>query len=171
MASERRRISNIQNAARSTGPRTADGKARSAQNSRRHGFASSIANRGHPSPETERLARTIAGKNPDFSRLEYAYVVAEMQVLLSRISAARIKVINDFLVDKSNLPATVREQEEREGCIGACRIQKEDDSARKASNELEAAALLHCITELRRLDRYEAHAVSRRTRVIRLING
>ena len=88
------------------------------------------------------MARAIAGNNPDFSRLGHAYVVAEMQVLLNRISAARIKVINDFLVDKSNLPATVSEQEERQDCIGACRIQKEDDSARKASNELEAAALL-----------------------------
>jgi hypothetical protein len=38
--SEKRRAANRANAARSTGPRTSEGKARSAQNARKHGFAS-----------------------------------------------------------------------------------------------------------------------------------
>ena len=40
--SPKRLAANHANAARSTGPRSAEGKARSAQNSRKHGFTASI---------------------------------------------------------------------------------------------------------------------------------
>ena len=76
---------NRRNAARSTGPRTAKGRSRSAQNARRHGFASAVVDGTKLSEEAEKLARAVAGPDPSPQRLYYARIIAETQFTLARM--------------------------------------------------------------------------------------
>jgi hypothetical protein len=89
VTSARRRDANRRNARSSTGPRTAAGKARAAQNARRHGL--SLPARYDPSrfDEIDALARAIAGVDTDAERLELARRVAEAQIDIIRARAAR----------------------------------------------------------------------------------
>jgi hypothetical protein len=90
MASEAQIRANRLNAKRSTGPRTADGRARSAQNARKHGLA---AGPSSPfGPEVERLAKALAGEfaPPDLMRL--ARRIAQSSVQLALLQGARALV-------------------------------------------------------------------------------
>jgi hypothetical protein len=89
VTSARRREANRRNARASTGPRTSAGKARAAQNARRHGL--SLPARYDPSrfDEIEALARAIAGADGDAERLELARRIAEAQIDVIRARAAR----------------------------------------------------------------------------------
>jgi hypothetical protein len=136
---------NRRNAARSTGPRTAEGKSRSAQNARRHGFASALIVDAMASKKTERLARAIAGTNPDPHRLYYARVIAEMQFTLALIAEAKIALIK---LTNYRLPATRCNPEQR-----------------------ISAVVLKCLERLRRLERYEQRAFSLCSRAVQLINS
>jgi hypothetical protein len=85
----RQRDANRRNARSSTGPRTSAGKARAAQNARRHGL--SLPARYDPSRfgEIEALARAIAGAGADAERLELARRIAEAQIDIIRARSAR----------------------------------------------------------------------------------
>ena len=120
---------NRRNASRSTGPRTAAGKARSAQNARRHGFASVL-----PSKETDQLALALAGTDAQPDVEYHARVVAEMQVMLSRLSEARVNMINHGLAHRAKRAKTHEELREL------------------TASDVEAAALLECLDELLRLN-------------------
>jgi len=94
MASKAKAEANRRNAARSTGPRSAQGKSSSAQNARRHGFAGGNAiAQSMESQKIERLACAIAGTDQDPHRLYYARVIAETQLRLALIAKAKIKLI------------------------------------------------------------------------------
>jgi hypothetical protein len=87
--SPRRRDANRRNARASTGPRTSTGKARAAQNARRHGL--SLPARYDPSrwDGIEALARAIAATDADAECLELARRIAEAQIDIIRARAAR----------------------------------------------------------------------------------
>jgi hypothetical protein len=89
VTSARRRDANRRNARSSTGPRTSAGKARAAQNARRHGL--SVPARYDPSrwDEIEALARTIVGLDADPERLELARRIAEAHIDIIRARSAR----------------------------------------------------------------------------------
>jgi hypothetical protein len=91
VTSARRRDANRRNARLSTGPRTTAGKARAAQNARRHGL--SLPARYDPSrwDEIEVLARAIAGADADADAecLELARRIAEAQIDIIRARSAR----------------------------------------------------------------------------------
>jgi hypothetical protein len=89
VTSARRREANRRNARSSTGPRTSAGKARAAQNARRHGL--SLPARYDPSrwDEIEALARAIVGADADAERLELARRIAEAQIDIIRARSAR----------------------------------------------------------------------------------
>jgi hypothetical protein len=87
--SKTRAETNRRNASRSTGPRTAKGRSRSAQNARRHGFASAVVDGTKVSDEAERLARAIAGTDPTPQRLYYARIIAETRFTLPGLDALR----------------------------------------------------------------------------------
>ena len=71
---------NRANALKSTGPRTAAGKARAAQNARRHGLrAAALADAGF-SEEVKELARLFAGKGANAEIFEAACRMAEAQL-------------------------------------------------------------------------------------------
>lgn len=142
MAPKSRVEANRRNAARSTGPKTARGKSRSAQNARSHGLSIPITNDPAASQDMKELARAVAGDTADPHRWQQAGIFAETQVSLDHISLARVSLLNRILKSK---PAF--------------------------TPEFEAAALLESLDHLARLERYESRALARRTRAIRLIGG
>jgi hypothetical protein len=91
-ASERKRNANRLNARRSTGPKTRAGKARAAQNSRRHGLNLPVHHDPSWSAELDALARAIAGDIADARRLELAYGIAAAQLDLVQARRARVAV-------------------------------------------------------------------------------
>ena len=94
MATAKQVAANRANAARSTGPRTPAGRAKSSRNAFRHGLSLSL-----PLPrdlttatEIERLALVIAGENPTEQQLMAASEFAAAQYDLMRIRALRLAV-------------------------------------------------------------------------------
>ena len=81
---------NRRNARASTGPRTAAGKARAAQNARRHGL--NLPARYDPSRSGEivTLARAIAGTDAGAERFELASRIAAAQIDVERARQARL---------------------------------------------------------------------------------
>src|SRR5215213_8060140 len=91
MASARQLAANRANARRSTGPRSARGKARSSLNALRHGLAVSVYTDPDLSDEIEGLARRIADRHPTF--LHLARAIAEAEVDLRRVRRIRSQLI------------------------------------------------------------------------------
>ena len=84
MTSERQIAANRRNAKRSSGPRSAAGKARSRRNAQRHGLA--IASRTIPAFQQDvmELARLLSPAGDDFD--DAALIAAEAEIDLLRIS-------------------------------------------------------------------------------------
>jgi hypothetical protein len=93
MPSERKIAANRENARRSTGPRTGQGKARARRNALRHGLAVRLVNDPKISKEVRQLARALAGKHPSSGQFDQAVKVAEMELDLRRIHSARAAVM------------------------------------------------------------------------------
>src|SRR5262245_35402234 len=100
MTSEKRIKANRANAKASTGPKTVQGKARAAQNARRHGLSLSIFTDPILSEGAKELAHAIAGEGASLGILEPAGRVAEAQIDLVRIRQAR----HDLLAREPNRP-------------------------------------------------------------------
>jgi hypothetical protein len=77
MISARKLAANRANALKSTGPRTAAGKARAAQNARRHGLRAAVLADGGFTDEVKDLARLMAGKGANAEIFEAACRMAE----------------------------------------------------------------------------------------------
>jgi hypothetical protein len=92
-ASDRRIEANRRNATRSTGPKTAQGKARASRNARKHGL--SIAVGSEASGELLTLARMMCGEQRDSLLNEQAIIIAECQLLLGRIRRARASILDE----------------------------------------------------------------------------
>jgi hypothetical protein len=78
MISERKLQANRANSKRSTGPKTAAGRAAAAGNARRHGLRIPVLSDPHLSAEVEVLAKKVADGIPDL--LAFARPIAEAQV-------------------------------------------------------------------------------------------
>src|SRR5262245_59765127 len=97
MASERKIAANRRNARKSTGPRSAAGKARTRGNAWKHGLAA--IHLDHPqTPEIERLAIAIVGTSASSNQLALARPVAETLLELQRVRCARLVLMNKMLV-------------------------------------------------------------------------
>jgi hypothetical protein len=89
MATAKQVAANRANAARSTGPRTPAGRAKSSRNAFRHGLSLSLPRDLTTASEIDRLARAFAGNNPSAQQLMAASEFATAQCELTRIRALR----------------------------------------------------------------------------------
>src|SRR5262249_57265063 len=96
MPSDRKIAANQQNSQRSTGPRTALAKKRIRRNALRHGLAATIVNGPGIPAETNRLAQAICGSDTGPAQREQALIIAECELLLLRVRAARVKIFEEI---------------------------------------------------------------------------
>jgi hypothetical protein len=87
--------SNRANARSSTGPKTAQGRARAARNARRHGLSLPLYSDPTLSKEVEALACEIAGADANAKIRQLACCIAEAQIDLRRVR-------HQFLTDRLN---------------------------------------------------------------------
>jgi len=83
---------NRANARRSTGPRSAAGKARVGRNALRHGLSLPVLADPVLAPEVEALARKLAGEGARGARHVLAIPVADAQIDLVRIRRVRLEL-------------------------------------------------------------------------------
>jgi len=93
MTSAKKIAANRQNARKSTGPRTERGKSQVRRNALRHGLAQMMLPASPLSARIERMARVIAGESAPSMQYEQALIIAESEVMLLRVRAARVAVI------------------------------------------------------------------------------
>ena len=179
MTSERRQRANRANARSSTGPKTAGGKARAAQNAFRHGLNVSVLSDPSLAPEAEAIARRICAPDENGEALEWARRIAEAQVDLTRVRNTRGQLITRLLVDTGFQPAQVYRQQLRVAkmVLGGKRsrtlpinVDEVGDmlSPKPLEGEEKLAIILEeKISEFAALDRYERRALSRRKAAIR----
>jgi hypothetical protein len=162
---------------RSTGPRSTSGKQRSARNAFKHGL-SIPATQTVLAAEVAELASKISGGNDE--PLELAISIAEAQITLLRARRLRSELINRAVADPqfTSSKDSVRYirflgrllRAEETGRFGAA-LQREalewSQQRRESALERHARALKELACELRKLDRYEERALSRRKFAIR----
>ena len=143
MPSDRKIAANRQNSQRSTGPRTALAKKRVKRNALRHGLAATIVNAPGIPAETDRLAQAICGSDAGPAQREQAQIIAECELLLLRVRAARVKIFEEI--------------------SWTAPVQRSDESS-VLSHQQDATS---CLQRLMRLERYERRVLSRRKYAIR----
>lgn len=146
MASPKKIAANRANAQASSGPKTAEGKARVAKNALRHGLSKLIATDPALSKEAEILAQAIAGTTDNPRILQAARTAADAQIDVARVRQARHQLLS-LQIEQSRL--------------------EETSSEGRSPEDLLTAALRESATSLTRMDRYERRALSRRKFAIR----
>jgi hypothetical protein len=146
MTSDRKIAANRRNSRKSTGPRSGQAKQRIRRNALRHGLRAIALRSPAISAEVDRLATAICGADVDPVDREQALIIAESELVLLRIRAARVHVIEQMVPFKPT---------------------QESDMTRCALSPHSAANNLSCLKQLMTLDGYERRALSRRKRALR----
>ncbi|SRR5260370_539889 len=172
MTSARKLFTNRQNSLRSTGPKTAVGRARAATNARRHGLRVPVLSDPALSAEVEAMAREIAGDgSPEL--IELARRIAEAEVDVMRIRRVRNHVLGRALSNpRDRIPVSPRpagSEAEIVGCTSGIEAKPPAEAKRsQMSGELEIANDLPDFgPEFTVIDSYERRALSRRKFAIR----
>ena len=156
MSSKRKIAANRKNAARSTGPSTADGKASASHNAYRHGLTVSVLNDPAIAAEVEQLAGAIVGRRSAPSELVQARIIAEAEFDLLRVRAMRVKMIESMAAGKSLRAAIPAEKP----------VQHDAATSKQSDIDDPQHALLRALPSIEILERYERRAFSRRRRAI-----
>ena len=150
MVSDRKIAANQRNSRRSSGPRSAAGKLTVSRNALRHGLAAATLRDSGIAAEVDRLATAIAGENEDAVQREQALIIAESEITLLRVRAVRTSIFEQMLL-----------------AMGAAGPQEPSE---QLLGRLHAGVIggSH-FEQLRRLERYERRAFSRRQGAIRIL--
>lgn len=95
MATDRQIEANRRNARLSTGPTSAAGRARSAQNARKHGLSTAVTH-PHARARVDAIATTLVGEHAPAGLQGLALAVAEATEAVARASAARSAVLDEI---------------------------------------------------------------------------
>lgn len=147
MVSNKQLRTNRENAKKSTGPKTTEGKSRASRNAWRHGLASALPPTASQSTRITQIANKLCENDPIPYRYEEALTIAEMQVLIERIRMYRAAI-------------TYSGSGQQEG--NGRRLK-----APKPEQQGPMEGFRQVLPELASLDRYEQRALSRRRRAIR----
>jgi hypothetical protein len=144
VTSTRKIEANRKNARASTGPKTAQGRARLARTALRHGLSLPVCSDPVLCVEVESLARKIAGTEARVEIREVARRAAEAQIDLGRVRYARYRLLSDALSNP-------------------------DYDSRAARQKL-ASILSRGAKQLLAMDRYERRAMVRRKVALRAVD-
>lgn len=152
-----------------TGPTSAAGKARSAQNARKHGLNVPVMHDADVGADVAFMAEEIAPGCQDPELIGRARRIAEAQVDLMRVARARRDIISAAMADPNFRPVT--------GLTG--RIAQpptppqagEDREGGDPGADKLVAVLSDISARLAKLDWYERVALSRRNRAIRAFDA
>jgi DNA repair ATPase RecN len=150
---------NRANARASTGPKTAQGRTRSARNALRHALSLPVYSDLVLCEEVEALAREIAGTDANAEMQELAHRVAEAQIDLRRVRDARHQLLSRAL---SNPYYEVRGNVREKRAFLRHLLRKYPEGPHKL-----ATIVSQEVQRLSALDRYERRALSRRRFAIR----
>jgi hypothetical protein len=179
MASERQIAANRANARKSTGPRSASGKARASRNALKHGLTTPVAG-AEFTREVEALARQMASDPDDRFAMVPARAAAEAQLELARVQRIKIAVIERIAafgrLEQRKLFRTIRDETAWMAltCLGVrlgnIRPKCAVDPLPAMPTEEPARtteAVRRALPDLIRLDRYERRAIARLDRAVR----
>jgi hypothetical protein len=156
-----RKTANRNNSTKSTGPRTAAGKQRARANALRHGLASVVQRDPATSAEIERLARWICGNDASPSRYEHARAIAEEQIMLRRVDAAYVAII------ERATEITRGGANQRQAKFGANTHHELPAGAPSPATPDVLEVLRLALPQLTKLDRHQQRALARRQRATR----
>jgi hypothetical protein len=140
MTSPAKRRANRRNAQKSTGPKSAAGKARVARNAVRHGLSLPVLGDPALSPEVADIARMLAksltGRELDALGHALACRIAEPIVDLRRVNEARLPLLDALQADLRNAGEPLR------GLVRLLRYQRRALSRRNAAVREFCAAMV-----------------------------
>jgi hypothetical protein len=175
LTSERKIKANRANARASTGPKTAQGRARAARNALRHGLSLPVYSDPALFEEVEALAREIAGTDANAEIQELARRIAEAQIDLRRVRYARHQLLshalsNPYYDSRANLRKEVAVMRSllrgNAPGIPVAALAKFVNSTPEGPQKF-AIVLSQEAKQLLAMDRYERRALLRRNFAIR----
>jgi hypothetical protein len=177
MTTEKQIAANRQNARRSSGPRSGEGKRRSSQNAYRHGLSVGV-NAHVEFKDIEALARKIAGNSTDVVVLECVRAFAQAEFDLARIRRLKVALVSHVMAfGEFEPPAAFQSLREINQFFkgfdrGELILPERSQPPPMPTTEPErsAEAIQRALPELMRLNRYERHAGARRAHAMHTLS-